>query len=320
MIISLLMWEILMFTLFADKNIIIQPILLFLQLFGLQTYLYHEQSDISFLIKNIGIKTGSILNKDKEQGLIFGKWFLGYIYMTEDEKTNRNLYIIMSKNKYKELQKKKMDKFKLNDTKEEKKIMLVSTYDKYGTKWWPQYSETEINYSFLKNRPEQKSIVDEIIEQYKKSINNSYVAFIHGENGSGKSTIGYLIARSFQSSYTDEWNPMAEGDNIINIINEVQPTKEKPLVIALDEVDKMILKLDTLKPYKDCPRQIEGKASWNRFFDKVEKGRYPNVILILTSNISPLDKNDTGKMIIDPALIRAGRINKKYMMNKKKIN
>lgn len=303
------MIEFVILTLFADKNIIVQPILFIIQLIGLQTYLFQEQSDISFVTKNLNIHSSSILHKDKHEGLVFGKWFVGYLCTGDDEKQGQKLYIVMRKSKYKELQKKKMEKFKINSDNNEEKVSLVNTYDKFGSKWWPRYLKTEINYAYLDNRKKQKLIIDEIIDTYKKSANKAYVAFIHGKPGGGKSTIGYLIAREFESSYTDEWNPMDEGDNIINLISEVEPTFEKPLIVALDEVDKMIGKLDTLKPFKDCKRQIEGKADWDRFFDKVDKGRYPNIIFILTSNVDPNDDR-----IIDPALVREGRINKIFLL------
>ena len=314
------MIEWIVLSLFADKNIIIQPLLFIIQLLGFQTYLYQEQSDISFVLNNINIKSSTIMNKKKNQGVVFGKWFVGYIQIAEEKKT-QELYIVMTKKANKVIEDKKMEKFKKNnqsdDSEKEVKLQLVTTYDKHGSKWWPDYTGIQNNYSYLKPTAAQQMVIDEIKQGYKKSINNTFVAFIHGDPGVGKSTIGYLLAKEYESSYCDEWNPLDEGDRLIGLINTDNPEYEKPLIIALDEVDKLIEKLDTFKPYKDLAREIDTKVSWDRFFDKVNMGRYQNIIILLTSNTAPLDKNKEGKLIIDPALIRKGRVNQKFEMKDK---
>jgi hypothetical protein len=58
---------------------------------------------------------------------------------------------------------------------------------------------------------------------------------------------------------------------------------------------------------QDCPTQtplIDDKSSWNRFFDNIDLGLYPYVIILLCSNV----KKEIIDKTLDPSYLRNGRI------------
>ena len=69
----------------------------------------------------------------------------------------------------------------------------------------------------------------------------------------------------------------------------IEPTKESPLIVVLEEFDIIISKIHfgTITPHKSLPSNIYDKTSWNQFFDRFDRRYYPWVILVLTSNVKP---------------------------------
>ena len=103
----------------------------------------------------------------------------------------------------------------------------------------------------------------------------------------------------------DTYNP-AEPSNIFDsFYSSVNPTKSKPLVILLDEIDVIISRIhnNEILLHEKYTTQIYNKVTWNLFFDKLNMGLYPNVIVILCSNMSP---TDIDKM--DKCYLRKNRI------------
>jgi hypothetical protein len=78
------------------------------------------------------------------------------------------------------------------------------------------------------------------------------------------------------------------------------------LILVLEEIDIAIQKIhsDEIQPHKNFPILIHNKTSWNRFFDRVQRGIYPNVIVLLTSNKPPEHIHT-----LDSAYLRDNRIN-----------
>jgi len=88
------------------------------------------------------------------------------------------------------------------------------------------------------------------------------------------------------------------------LYSEVEPTAEQPLIIAFDEFDDPLVKIHAgIPPHKSLPISIHDKPSWNHMLDEIQRGMYPHLLVILTSNKTPEFIRE-----IDPSYIREGRV------------
>jgi ATP-dependent 26S proteasome regulatory subunit len=149
---------------------------------------------------------------------------------------------------------------------------------------------------------QQKHIIDVIIEDYMKRRHT--VAFIYGKPGTGKSMIGILIANRFSSSFCNTIYPWQPGDTLGCLVTEVEPTAQKPLILVFDEIDLTLMKIhEGIPQHKNVPIVVSDKSGWNHMLDSIQRGMYPNIILIMTSNRGPEFINS-----LDTSYIRKGRV------------
>ena len=154
----------------------------------------------------------------------------------------------------------------------------------------------------------QGYVVRSIIEDYTKRRHT--VAHIYGGPGTGKSMIGILVANEFTSYFCNTLKLWQPGDSLATIISEVEPTPQKPLVIVFDEFDMVLEKIHVgIPPHKNIPIAVSDKPSWNHLLDSIQRGMYPNIILILTSNRAPEYIHS-----LDPSYIRKGRVDLTFEM------
>ena len=181
---------------------------------------------------------------------------------------------------------------------------LVSIYERYGNFFNLQYRKRNLDVSEYKANENQQAIIDTIEKQYQEKAH--VVAYIHGVAGSGKSLLALLTASKLGGTYCQSFNPTQPGDNLNELYNLVDPSKKAPLVILLDEVDTILDAVIEKKiiPHKHIPISILDKNGWNMFFDNVDRGYYPNIVIIMTSNNPIKYYNDK-----DPSLLRPGRVN-----------
>jgi hypothetical protein len=161
----------------------------------------------------------------------------------------------------------------------------------------------------------QGNIVTDIVKQYKER--NRFIAFIHGTTGTGKSTIGLLIAKEMRGSYCHDFNPTEPGDSFKNLLRDTESydndnniqSSSGPLVIVMEEVDTMIKNITegTIFRHKNVMTSVHNKTTFNSFLDDMVF--HKNIILIMTSNTSK-EKIDE----IDPSYLRKGRVNAYYKM------
>jgi Cdc6-like AAA superfamily ATPase len=87
------------------------------------------------------------------------------------------------------------------------------------------------------------------------------------------------------------------------------PTEEKPLILVLEEFDILINKIhhNLIQMHKHIPIQVKDKTSWNTLFDRIDRGLYPNLIVLLTSNVNPEYVDN-----LDKSYLRQGRVNNRY--------
>lgn len=259
----------------------------------------------------------SMISDEQPEEWIMGKYYIGYIQKTKsDNGDKRELFIFCSK-KYFDQKIKDIDNNTSQDEKKndsDSKELII--WERYGSYFYLQYSKRSFDVSDFIPRPEQSTVIDEILEFYEK--NKYCVALIHGKQGCGKSMIPLLLGKKITKKdheihFCDTFKPTDPGDQFSNLYNRIGPTKESPLIVVLEEFDIMVLKLHNgaIAQHRHMPSNIFDKTSWNQFFDRFDRKFYPWVILVLTSNRTPEFIND-----LDPSYIRDGRINKMFEIKK----
>lgn len=136
----------------------------------------------------------------------------------------------------------------------------------------------------------QTSIVDEIVKSYKYALEHysvipNYAALIIGPPGTGKSCCGRLIASRLKCNLVLGFNPTTPGHRLLYIIDRFKPNRDKPLVILIEEFDKILnsimdgsfnsVGIDTKIP-------VSNKSELSEMLDLINDTPY--LICILTSN------------------------------------
>ena len=193
---------------------------------------------------------------------------------------------------------------------DDSKIDIYERYGEYGRTWFRKRSRD------AKDVPmgQQGSVVDKIIEDYMKRRHT--VAFIHGPPGTGKSMVGILVANKFSSSFCNTLKPWQPGDTIGCLLSEMETTPQKPLIVVFDEIDLTIVKIHQGIPsHKTVPTAVQDKSGWNNMFDAIQRGFYPNIIVIITSNKGPDFINS-----LDSSYIRKRRVDLTFEMTESLID
>jgi hypothetical protein len=194
-----------------------------------------------------------------------------------------------------------------NSDEKYKKKSKIKFYERQGNFFWLTYNNRDINVEKYIARENQKKVISNLKKEYKKSSN--VVSVIHGDPGSGKSMIPILLAKELNGYLCDSYNPTEPGDDIAIIYNTIMPTVEKPLILVLEEFDIIIHRIhnNLIQAHKHIPIQVKDKTSWNTLLDRIDRGLYPNMFLLLTSNSDPIiiDK-------LDSSYLRQGRVSSRY--------
>ena len=185
----------------------------------------------------------------------------------------------------------------------------ISVYNRSGKFEDLSYLRVRIKVNELSPLETQIPIVNQIVKAFKKK--QVVRVFIEGVSGSGKSSIGYCVAKTLHGKFTHSFNPTDPGDTfgqLISIMNYENP--DDPNIIVLEEVDTLLDRIHYGKVTQNpkISTMIKDKTNWNSFLDDLVF--YKNTILILTSNTpkSEMDK-------LDPAYLRKGRIDLYFQMN-----
>lgn len=179
----------------------------------------------------------------------------------------------------------------------------IRVYDRSGSYFHIYYRSREIEIALPEPRPLQEEVMNRIILAYDKR--GSCVAYIHGLSGAGKTMIGLMLAQRLNASYYNHFRPWEPGESIHLVYCEMEPDRNRPLIIAMDEIDEAvrIIMSDSPPNHKRMPIAVGCKAGWNRMMDEIHLGIFPHIILLLTSNIH-IDCINS----IDPSLLRPGRV------------
>lgn len=166
----------------------------------------------------------------------------------------------------------------------------------------------------LTPRTTQNTVMNKIMNIYNKQ--RFAAVFITGPPGAGKTKIATLLAQAYNMTMYK-----TSVERCINHMGydyfNIAPSRNKPLVVLLDEVDESVTKIfkpDNTDPSLFSTRKEEDKItkrSWNELFDSINDGIFPYAIFILISNLS---KNEIDEM--NNSLLREGRINLSVNMTK----
>ena len=189
------------------------------------------------------------------------------------------------------------------DSDDEKDNCSIDYYIQYGNYRYLRYTSRLISIE-QEYTAKQKEISETIVSTFQKQ--NKVSCYIHGDIGTGKTMLCYILAKQLNASICDTFTPDKPGSYLEDIYSHISPTRKNPFILLLDEIDIMLDNIhnQTIIPHKDVPIQIYDKPSWNRFFDGIHRGMYPYLIVILCSNVS--DTNIRKKY--EGSYLREGRI------------
>jgi Cdc6-like AAA superfamily ATPase len=208
---------------------------------------------------------------------------------------------------------KKCSEVEINDNGEQVGQKIIKIRERRGNPWWWEYTERQYNATkYLQKEPRdyQSEIIKDMLSIVNDKASKSGTFFIYGEPGTGKSLLTLLLAKQIGAYYCDSWKPTDPGDTLSRVYSAISPDEEKPLVLVLEECDKILFDVldGKIVQHKHILIQVREKSDWNGMLDKVtDLGFYPHTILILTSNVY-LDKINER----DKSLLRKGRIDKAY--------
>ena len=272
-----------------------------------QLFMVKDKDVIKILQKKI--KLSSIETESKNPyGLFIGRYYIGIFI--EKERNQSTVYIFCTKEKFIELT------LNTNQNTEREKESVNLIERSKGSYDWIFYTKRTLEFypeRFIKKDNQTDIIIQ--IEKFYKDNNNNCISYINGLPGSGKSTIGLLLAKHMKGTLCNTFNPTDPGDSLSGIYNDTDPSPESPLILLIDEVDIIIDKIhnNNIQKHKNIQTQIYDKITWNLFLDNIDIGLYPNLIIIFTSNISceKLCKRT------DKSYFRKGRVNLSFELGNK---
>lgn len=186
----------------------------------------------------------------------------------------------------------------------QKKITIWARTGTYQSPWFRQRERPVEEVA----QGQQGGMIDKIIEHYKKKRHT--VVYIYGPPGTGKSMIASLLAEKLNGSLCNTLKPWQPNDTIDILHSDVEPTKNKPLIIVFDEVDSALLKIhEGIPQHNKIPTMVSDKTGWNHMLDEIQRGMYPNIILLMTSNRTPEFING-----LDSSYMREGRVDLTFEM------
>ncbi len=310
----------LMVCLSTSKNIFLffYPIVMYLlsSLFGIKEHKYINKEKVNSIIQNIKHDYAFKYDENNEPfGLIIHKntkWCIPCYVCWISENDYEKTIVIYSGNYNEKLL---ISGYNANHSPtiiksepiSENAKNTIEYYSEYGTYQFIRYTSRSISIAHDYTGG-QKKIAEEIVKYYNKK--KHIVSYIYGDIGKGKTMLCYILAKELGGSLCDTFTPSKPGSYFEDLYTRVSPTTNKPFILLLDEVDIMLQQIhnQTIVQHKNISTQIHDKTTWNRFFDNIQRGMYPYLIVILCSNInkSEIDKK------YNACYLRKGRIDSTF--------
>jgi hypothetical protein len=276
-----------------DFNVLIGPILLFISGTLMKLLNYLIEFTLIFIQLTFKIRMHTFTNENRNElqlirnsiqrnclnsyflnnepcGLILGKWFMAYINIIDNGYggTNKIINLLCRDETLKQL-KSPLDSQNTSGSSETKE----KSEDGYeylfitGPPQWPHWNKQRRTMKDdIKPNPQQQKIIEAILEFGKK--NQSAVVLLHGPPGTGKSKTVQFLANQIHALYTDIFRPTEPGDLLDYLILSAEPTSEKPLIIVIEEVDRILQKILIGPPTLTAPAtartEVMNLSDWNR--------------------------------------------------------
>jgi len=151
----------------------------------------------------------------------------------------------------------------------------------------------------------QTPIVESIVHLYK--VQKRATIFLYGTSGTGKSTVGFLVAKQLQGVFCHSFCPTDPGNTIESVVQDIREYEEcdTPIIVVLEEVDTILQRVHASSVILNAkvPTCVKDKTSWNNFLDDLTLTK--GIVLIMTSNKTKQEID-----MLDPTYLRIGRIDK----------
>lgn len=130
-----------------------------------------------------------------------------------------------------------------------------------------------------------------------------------GPPGTGKTRISHLLASHFNSTFTEDYDPLEPSCDFEEMVRRLNPTHDKPLFVSIDEADEVWKKAITGTPqgHEFFRVNTRNRSSLNKQMDRMANTR--NVIVIYTANHHPREAG------VHESCWRDGRIMKRFWLN-----
>ena len=163
----------------------------------------------------------------------------------------------------------------------------------------------------------QKQAVEDILTSFENK--QSTVALLHGPPKTGKSTVVDLLAKRLaedpgvkEARICRYWKPWEPNDSLFSVHSKTDASEDKPLILVLEEFDIALQKIINgtagVNNNRHLQTAVKDKSDWNTMLDEIDRGKFPHLILILTSNRHP----DTFE---DSSFLRDGRVDLKIQLD-----
>jgi len=282
-------------------------VFLITQLIGVRLYVVKDK-DVARRIQKRLTNTSHVADGGKGYGYSVGRWYFASVSIERnDYADNYDVWIIATAASFEFLTREtEIVVVGTTEVVEEKSVKAMTVFDRVGSYMHVWFKKRNIVLPEVIPRADQEAVLDAICD-HQKHIRHT-VVFLHGPPGSGKSMIGVMLARRLGGSYCNTLKPWQPGDTLADLYAEAEPSAEKPLVVAFDEFDGALMAIHRgIPPHKTVPISVCDKASWNKLFDEIDRGMFPHLVVVLTSNRGP-----DFIQSLDPSYIREGRCNLRF--------
>ncbi len=296
---------------------------IYLKVFGIHASEFSSNNDASKLaivtkyIEKTHVFSTSTHGDNKPVGLVVGKWYIAYITTHSIQKRDSvsigYAVTLWSSNigHKKSLADDLVDLEKgtnLADDTHATPNKTLEIWRHVGAYKSDTIEKFEIQFN-NKECNEQEKVITRMRQMAQTSYENGFgyrlIVMIAGPSGTGKSQIAKQFATTINATISDDFNPTCAGENFASLIRTIKPTKKKPLVVLLDEGDKIIERINAgIKEHEFFVTAAIDKASFNKFMDQLSN--YDNVFVIITMN-STFNAID----ILDHSYTRCGRVDLK---------